>query len=200
MQGHILIDRGNDCGGRSVWQISPTACRELLDGDRRARGLELVLASSAASLATFSSSGGGGVDKVLGLLETQAGDDLADNLDDADLLLTGGLEDDVELRLLLAGLGGGRGGCTRRGRDGDRSGRGDLEGLLERLDELRQPNSVNSLNASSSSSVDSFAILWSFPDLSSGLVGSLEEASTQLPQWPSLAARRPDGRTAMRER
>src|SRR5690606_33040684 len=40
------------------------------------------------------------VDQILGLLETQAGD-LADHLDDLDLLLARTLEDDVELRLLL---------------------------------------------------------------------------------------------------
>src|SRR6478672_5224198 len=38
----------------------------------------------------------GGLDEVLGLLEAQARDELADDLDDLDLLLARGLEDDVE--------------------------------------------------------------------------------------------------------
>src|SRR4029077_18485090 len=72
---------------------------------------------------------------------------LPDNLDDTDLLLAGTLEDDVELRLLLGGLGGAahgrsaRGGRARGrggGGNGDRGGGGDLEGLLELLDELRE--------------------------------------------------------------
>src|SRR5690606_13442612 len=57
---------------------------------------------------------GGAVDEVLGLLEAEAGD-LAHDLDDLDLLLARGLQDDVELGLLLgrrgrrATRGGGRG-------------------------------------------------------------------------------------------
>ena len=43
---------------------------------------------------------GGAVDQVLGVLEAEAGD-LADDLDDADLVGAAGLEDDGELRLLL---------------------------------------------------------------------------------------------------
>src|SRR5262249_38904545 len=72
----------------------------------------------------------GGVDEVLGLLETQAGE-LAHHLDDLDLLLAGGGEDDVELVLLLSrgGLGsttaGGRSGGHRHG-----GGGGDAELLL----------------------------------------------------------------------
>ena len=45
------------------------------------------------------------VDQVLGLLEAQAGE-LADVLDHLDLLVAGGVQDDVELVLLLGGLGG----------------------------------------------------------------------------------------------
>src|SRR5699024_9912682 len=58
-----------------------------------------------------------------------------------DLLVAGGLEDDVELVLLLGrGRTGVAAACGRRtgGRDGDRGGGGDLEGLLEGLDELGQ--------------------------------------------------------------
>jgi hypothetical protein len=50
------------------------------------------------------------VDQVLGFLQAQAGD-LADHLDDLDLLAAGFLEDDFELGLLLNGRGRtGRGG------------------------------------------------------------------------------------------
>lgn len=80
---------------------------------------------------------GGAVDQVLGFLQAQAGDDLAYNLDDADLLVAGALQDDVELALLFGSVSGGRGSATDSG-NGDRSGSGDLELLLERLDELGQ--------------------------------------------------------------
>src|ERR1700741_4436145 len=110
----------------------PTGCfpprrrvRKLLDGDRRAGGLELVLGLLGSLLGDLLEQRlGGAVDRILGLLEAQARDDLADDLDDADLLLAGGLEDDVELRLLLGGLGGRTpGGGARRG-DPDAGGRG----------------------------------------------------------------------------
>ena len=63
---------------------------------------------------------------------------LADLLDDLDLLVAGGGEDDVELVLLLGGLGraataGGRGSRGHR----DRRGGGDAELLFERLEEAR---------------------------------------------------------------
>ena len=79
----------------------------LLDGDGGACGLELglgLLGSLFGGLLQHRL--GRAVDQVFGLLEAQARDDLADNLDDADLLVTGGLEDDVELGLLLGSLGG----------------------------------------------------------------------------------------------
>src|SRR5689334_24040890 len=72
------------------------------------------------------------VDQVLGLLEAERGQ-AAHLLDDLDLLVAGALEDDVELVLLLGGrsaaVATGTAG-SRGGRDGDGSGRGDLEGLL----------------------------------------------------------------------
>src|ERR1700754_5011073 len=124
--------------GRSVCQIDPTGTEELLDGDRCARGLELALGVLGGVLVDLLEQRlGCAIDQILGLLEAQARDDLADDLDDADLLLAGGLEDDVELRLLLGGLGG-RTRSGGSGRDCDRSGGGDLEGLLELLDELRE--------------------------------------------------------------
>src|SRR5215204_3206287 len=99
----------------------------LLDGNRSACGLELGLGLLGSLLGDLLEQRlGSAVDQILGLLEAQAGDDLADDLDDADLLFAGTLEDDVELRLLLGGLGG-RTRC-RSGGDGNRSGGGDLEG------------------------------------------------------------------------
>src|SRR6185369_14496217 len=77
----------------------------------------------------------GRLHEVLGLLQAQAGHELAHDLDDLDLLLARGLEDDVELVLLLLDGGGGRTG-GRGGRDGDRRGGGDVERLLELLHEL----------------------------------------------------------------
>ena len=80
---------------------------DLLDGDGGAGGLELGLGLVGGLLGDLLQQRlRCAVDQILGLLEAQAGDDLADNLDDADLLVAGGLEDDVELRLLLGGLGG----------------------------------------------------------------------------------------------
>src|SRR6478736_2510657 len=80
---------------------------ELLDGDRRASLFELGLGGVGGVLVDLLEQRlGSAVDEVLGLLEAQAGHDLADDLDDADLLLACTLEDDVELRLLLGGLGG----------------------------------------------------------------------------------------------
>src|SRR6478609_5698067 len=79
-----------------------------------------------------------GVDQVLGLLQAQTGDDLANGLDDLDLLLAGRLEDDVELVLLLSSLDRCSGTGAGRAGNGDRSGGGDAEGLFELLHELGQ--------------------------------------------------------------
>src|ERR671916_649864 len=77
------------------------------------------------------------LDEVLGLLETQPGDDLPDHLDALDLLLADGLEDYVELVLLLSGRGlGGSPDRTRRHRDRRRGG--DIKGLFELLHETAQ--------------------------------------------------------------
>src|SRR3954447_17375185 len=78
------------------------------------------------------------VDEVLGLLQAQAGQ-LTDDLDDLDLLVTGTVEDDVEL-VLLRRLLSPRSAAARGGRrsNSDRSRGGDAEGLLELLHELRQ--------------------------------------------------------------
>src|SRR5580704_1729238 len=75
------------------------------------------------------------VDEILGVLEAETGD-LADDLDDADLVGAAALEDDGELRLLLGRSGRSRRattGCRRR-RNGNRS-RLDAPLVLERLGE-----------------------------------------------------------------
>src|ERR1700728_4321387 len=111
----------------------------LLDGDGGAGGLELALSLLGGLLgALLQHRLGRAVDQVLGLLEAQARDDLTHNLDDADLLVAGGLEDDVECGLLFGRRGRrAAGGGPSRGY-GDRGGRDDLEGLLELLHELRE--------------------------------------------------------------
>ena len=70
------------------------------------------------------------LDHVLGVLEAQARD-RAHFLDDRDLVRTGGLEDHVELRLLLGGSGGGG-----RAGHGDGGGGGNAPRLFERLHEF----------------------------------------------------------------
>src|SRR5437016_3083202 len=92
-----------------------------LDGHLGAGSLQLLLGGLGGLLGDLLQERlRSGLDHLLGLLQAQAGDDLADDLDDLDLLVAGTLEDDVELVLLLGGLG--RRGGTTGGRDGDRSG------------------------------------------------------------------------------
>ena len=145
------------------WFTGPPTGEELLDGDRRAGGLELGLGLLGSLLGDLLEQRlGGAVDQILGLLEAQAGDDLADDLDDADLLLAGGLEDDVELRLLLGGLGG----RTRSGAGAAATATGAAAVTSKVssnfLTNSESSSSVSSLNASSRSSVDSLAMVWSF--------------------------------------
>src|SRR3954471_8819385 len=109
----------------------------LLDGDAGPGALERLLGLVGGLLVGLVQDGlGRAVDQVLGLLETQAGE-LANDLDDLDLLVAGRLEDDVELLLLGGGLvaTAARGGHTRSGH-GDRSSRSHAEGLLELLHEV----------------------------------------------------------------
>src|SRR5690349_11484920 len=74
---------------------------ELLQGDLGALGLELGLGLLRGLLVDLLQDGlRRGLDRVLGFLEAQAGQ-LAHDLDDLDLLAAVGLEDDVELVLLL---------------------------------------------------------------------------------------------------
>ena len=80
---------------------------------------------------------GGRVDEVLGLLEAEPGE-LADDLDDGDLVGADLGQDGGELGLLLGGLGGRGGAAGGRGGagEGDRGGGGDAEALLELLLEV----------------------------------------------------------------
>src|SRR3954467_4667458 len=91
--------------------------RELLEGDLGAFALELGLRLLGGLLVDLLQDRlRRGLDHVLGLLEAQAGQ-LTHDLDDLDLLATVGLEDDVELVLLLllrrGGTGAGRSGGNR---------------------------------------------------------------------------------------
>src|SRR5690606_29102643 len=126
---------GTPCGAPATgW----SAVSGLLDRDSCAGALKLLLGLVGGVLVDLLENGlRRAVDEVLGLLETERRE-RADLLDDLDLLVAGGLQDDVELGLLL-------GGCLHRGAlgsgrpsSGDRDGRGgrNLEGLLELLHEL----------------------------------------------------------------
>jgi hypothetical protein len=110
----------------------------LLDGDRGACALKGGLGLLRALLVDPLKQGlGRAVDEVLGLLEPEAREG-ADLLDDLDLLVASGLEDDVELVLLLGLLGRGAAAARRGCGHGHRSGRLNVEGLLELLHELRE--------------------------------------------------------------
>ena len=86
--------------------------RALLELDGRALLFELLLELLGLGLVEVFLDGlGGAFDQVLGFLEAQAGGG-ADDLDDLDLLVAGGLEDDVEGGLLLFLLGRGRGAAA----------------------------------------------------------------------------------------
>src|SRR5690242_964920 len=105
----------------------------LLELDRGTRLLELLLDLLGLALAdAFLDRLRRALDQVLGLLEAEAGD-RADLLDDVDLLVAGGGQDDVELGLLGGRSGG---GGARRGGDGDRRGGRDAPLLLEHLRKL----------------------------------------------------------------
>src|SRR4051794_30846823 len=110
-----------------------------LQGDGGAGALEGLLGLLRGLLVDLLEDGlGSRLDEVLGLLQAEARQG-ADLLDDVDLLLAGSLEDDVEL-VLLGGLFGSRAGAAGGGSsgNGDRSGRGHAEGLLELLHELAE--------------------------------------------------------------
>src|SRR5918994_6566376 len=114
-------------GGRG----NPNSC--LLQLDLGALGLELGLELLGVGLRhAFLDRLGRALDQVLGLLEAETGD-LAHRLDDVDLLVAGGGEDDVELVLDLGRSGS---SSARRGSGGDRSGGADAPLLLKQLAEL----------------------------------------------------------------
>src|SRR5262249_3145496 len=119
--------RTNKWGGRvpAAPLVVPSA-PALLQGDLRALGLELGLGLLRGLLVGLLQDRlRRRLNQVLGLLQAQAGE-LAHHLDDLDLLAPVGLEDDVELVLLLLDRGGRR--ATGRGGRGDRDrgGGGDV--------------------------------------------------------------------------
>src|SRR5215210_9066603 len=100
-----------------------------LDGDGGAGALESGLGLLGGVLGDLLQDRlGRAVDEVLGLLEAQ-GRQTAHLLDDLDLLVTGSLQDDVELVLLGSGLVATAAATgSRGGRDGHGGSSGDLEG------------------------------------------------------------------------
>src|SRR5580704_4629300 len=117
--------------------MPPSAALGLLDGDGGACALEGCPPLLRALLVDLLEHRlGRAVDQVLGLLETKAGQ-AAHLLDDLNLLVARGLEDDVELVLLLGLLGLAAAGAGRgRRRHRHRGGRLHVERLLELLHEL----------------------------------------------------------------
>ena len=92
-------------------------------GELRLHGLGVVLGNAFLdSLRSL-------VNDSLGFLQAQAGQ-LADNLDDLDLVGAGGLQDHVELGLLLSS---GSSGSGRSSSNSNRSSSGNTELLLESL-------------------------------------------------------------------
>ena len=132
-------DEGPGCAASGAFGNRCRSSAGLLEGNRRAglfeSGLRLV---GGLLVGALEDSLGSTVDDGLRLTEAERGE-LADDLDDLDLLVAGGLEDDVERVLLLLGgsVAGTTGGGARSG-NRDRGGGGDVEGLLERLDELAE--------------------------------------------------------------
>ena len=99
-RSRVRVAESGPSGSRTLWAL------RLLDLDARAGVFELGLGGLGGVLVGLLEDRlGGAVDEVLGLLEAQAGE-LADGLDDLDLLGAGAGEDDVELVLLLLGGGG----------------------------------------------------------------------------------------------
>src|SRR5690554_538541 len=127
--------------GPSVRTTRPSTCemRSLLELDRRASLLELRLGLLRVLLLdTLEDRLGGLVHERLGLAQAEVRQS-ADLLDDLDLLVADGGEDDVVGVLLLRATGSAGVTATRSGGgsgDRERSGGGDLEGLLEGLHEL----------------------------------------------------------------
>ena len=115
------------------------------------------------------------VDEVLGLLEAEAGE-LADDLDDRDLVRADLGQGRGELGLLLGGGGGLGGGAATGGRGGgdrDRGGGGDAVALLERLMNSDSSRTVILSMASRSSSWVMAAMVSISLVGASGVVGSV---------------------------
>src|SRR6202050_2750101 len=126
---------GSGRGGRTR-----VRCRYLLlDRNRGAGALEGSPRLVRGLLVDLLEHGlGRAVNQVLRLLEAEAGQ-AAHLLDDLDLLLARGLEDDVDLVLLLGLLGLAAAGAARGGGGhGDRGRRLDVKRVLELLHELRE--------------------------------------------------------------
>ena len=99
------------------------------------------------------------VDKSLGLGQAEVGDG-ADSLDDLDLLVADGGEDDVELILLFLSRSS---SASNSGNSGNRSGSLDVETSPRRPSRTRRARTrVISPKASSSSSLVYLAIMASF--------------------------------------
>ena len=111
---------------------------KLLESNRGAGLFELSLCLLGGLLVdTFEHGARSAINDCLRFTEAEAGES-AHLLDDLDLLLADSLEDDVEGILLLNLFDYCRGATG--GRSGDGCGGGDLEGLLELLDELAELN------------------------------------------------------------
>src|SRR5438876_968368 len=119
------------------------ASAELLDFDLGADVLELLLDCRGLFLGdAFLDRLGRSLDEVLGFLETQGGD-LADDLDDVDLVAADFGQRDGELGLLL-GRRRRRGAAALRHRHRHRGGHAELR--FERLHELRELQDADSLD------------------------------------------------------
>src|SRR5687768_10535189 len=103
----------------------------LLHFDSRTSGFKVLLELLGILLRSAFLDDATGFGEVLGFFQAQAGDG-TDGLDDLDLLVASGLQDDVELGLLFdrASSGSGRTGS------GDRGGGGDAKLFFDRLDQL----------------------------------------------------------------
>src|SRR5688572_28861731 len=132
-------------GIRSILRLKPQDDRQLLDGHLGAgvleglldlRGLVLGNAFLDGLRSTF--------DEVLRFLQTERGD-LADGLDDVDLLVACFLQDHRELGLLFdRRSGSGRTGSSSGRRGG--GGSGNAKAIFERLDQVRQVENRHRLN------------------------------------------------------
>jgi hypothetical protein len=132
-----------------------------LELDGGAGALEQLLGLVGRGLVDLLQDGlGRAVDEVLGLLEAKGGEG-ADLLDDLDLLLAGGDEDDVELVLLLFGRSGVAAGPAAGPAAAIATGAAAVTPKVSSNCFTNSESSISviSLNASRSSSVLSFAMV-----------------------------------------